>query len=178
MQDRPGKRKPRVAHESALRRAEISKLYREKLSQPQIAARLGITQQAVSRHIATLNAEARESAETDLFMAQADMLADHYYIYGEALAAWNRSEKTPSDAKHLLICLGSLQAIRAIRGLDAPRKQEIRGSVKVFDASTKDDRELQEAIRSAYGMIPAIGGPLLLTPGNGSNGNGGNGAHH
>ena len=119
----------------------------ERLTEPEIAGRLGVSQSTVSRMLRRVEKRlAREFAEqAERVKARQAALLDH--VVSEALAGWERStddavtERSVSDGEKttttterrgqagapsfLAECRAALADIRAIYGLDAPKKQDL-----------------------------------------------------
>lgn len=151
------KHKTKLDMEATL--TEVARLEAMRFSQSQIAARIGVTQPMVCQYQKKLR-ERYKAAQLDvreLFVAEIE--SNYHSIVREAEDAWKRSQQSDDDevrragdATFLRVKMEAWDAIRKLRGLDAPTKVDQRtASVNV---------EVKAADWSALRGRPAESDPL------------------
>ena len=89
--------------EKEAQRIEIARMYRAGKSQNEIAAALGISQPTVSRDLRVMLKRWQKRADGIIETAQGELLEKILYLYGEALAGWEKSQKTAITAKGVVV---------------------------------------------------------------------------
>ena len=122
-------------HASAIR-AKIARLEREGHTQKEIADQLGISQPAVCKYIKQMKADYLFSEESDRTWMIYEKQLELEAILHEAEQAWRRSQHSDDedvvkagDAAFLDVQIKAIKALRELRGLDAPAKQDVRAAV-------------------------------------------------
>lgn len=108
------------------RRYEVAAYYLDRKTQSEIAEHLGITQQAVSKHLVSIQKEWAESAKADINKAKAEQLAVIDRTERKFCEGWERSLSDGRDGNPKFL-VGILQCVSKrcdILGLDAPTKVE------------------------------------------------------
>jgi hypothetical protein len=117
------------------RRQRVAALYLRGRTQTSIAEELGCDQATVSRDLASLRGEWKESALRDFDEAKALELARVDALESEAWSAWEAGKKPAAGGKgkdqggaeYLRVVAWCIARRCAIFGLDAPKRNELTG---------------------------------------------------
>lgn len=131
-------------------KARIAAMLMQRRSYSDIARELEVDPQTVANYRATILAEWRESSAADADELFTTIFNEYATIKNEALTAWersklpketktikdglegteetNRTEGQCGDASFLTVAAKALESMRALKGLDAPKKTELTGA--------------------------------------------------
>lgn len=152
---------PTRAQPAANKRARDREIYRKWAvlgkSQYELAEEFGLKQPAICKICKAVEKELTGTLAEEMWRLKARQVERLEFMYAEAVAAWEKSKKTATDARLLAVAKRALDGLEKVLGLKAPTQIDITGAVDV-----SHDHEHEHTVRPIVPLEQRAAGILAL----------------